>query len=68
MDRELEELEQAALDERLKQADRVPAHQPPTAEKAPESKSLPHTHVLFWSDIWDEPFSRADDKGSRRRR
>ena len=38
--RELEDLEQDELNERLNQADHVPVHQPPTAKRVEESKSL----------------------------
>ncbi|KAF8812393.1 hypothetical protein BYT27DRAFT_6417272 [Phlegmacium glaucopus] len=37
--RELEELEQDELNERLNQADHVPVHQPPSAKRVEESKS-----------------------------
>jgi charged multivesicular body protein 4A/B len=48
--RELEDLEQDELNERLNQADHVPVHQPPTAKRVEESKSMvtPHTHVFIW--------------------
>jgi len=47
---ELEELEQAELNERLNQADHVPVHQPPSAKKVEESKSLDRSTGVICSD------------------
>ena len=47
--RELEELEQDELNERLNQADHVPVHQPPSAKRVEEGKfaGYPHTRVCI---------------------
>ena len=49
--RELEDLEQDELNERLNEADHVPVHQPPTAKRVEEGKSSLLTRVFIFLTI-----------------